>query len=142
MSFISFNFYLFLAITIVVYYLVPKRYQWIVLLAASYGFYIFASVPALLFMVVTTLTTFYSAQLIGLSNKRYTALLSGEAQEISREQRKQLKAQNKRKNSRILLAALLINFGILAFVKYYNFLGTNLNSLLSFLSLDAALPGL
>ena len=42
MLFTSFGFILFLAILFPLYYLVPKRFQWMLLLAASYIFYAFA----------------------------------------------------------------------------------------------------
>ena len=35
MQFVSYSFFLFLAIVFVVYYLIPKRFQWMVLLVAS-----------------------------------------------------------------------------------------------------------
>ena len=40
MAFTSFSFLLFAAAVITVYYLVPKKFQWAVLLLASYGFYL------------------------------------------------------------------------------------------------------
>ena len=36
MSFISIKFLLFLLVIVFLYYLTPKKYQWITLLAASY----------------------------------------------------------------------------------------------------------
>ena len=42
MSFVSFEFILFLGLLFAAYYLIPKRYQWMLLLAASYLFYSFA----------------------------------------------------------------------------------------------------
>ena len=40
MSLFSFTFGLFLAVVAVAYFLVPARYQWVLLLAASYLFYL------------------------------------------------------------------------------------------------------
>ncbi|WP_296844674.1 hypothetical protein [Treponema sp.] len=41
MSFYSFTFAIFLLISLFVYYLAPKRFQWIVLLVANTVFYAF-----------------------------------------------------------------------------------------------------
>ena len=40
MSFTSGAFILLVAVSVILYYLVPKRFQWIVLLAANYIFYL------------------------------------------------------------------------------------------------------
>ena len=48
MAMTSFNFLVFLAAVIVVYYLVPKKYQWCVLLIASYGFYLSSGIAHVL----------------------------------------------------------------------------------------------
>ena len=39
MAYTSLGYYIFLAISVVIYYFVPLRMRWIVLLAASIGFY-------------------------------------------------------------------------------------------------------
>ena len=49
MQFTSVAFIIFLAILIVVYYLLPKKCQWVVLLVASYIFYLFAGIRYLAF---------------------------------------------------------------------------------------------
>lgn len=47
MSFTSAEFIGFLLLTLAAYYLLPRRFQWIVLLVASYGFYLCGGVGAL-----------------------------------------------------------------------------------------------
>ena len=42
MLFASYGFIAFIAILFIVYYLIPKKYQWMLLLLASYVFYLFA----------------------------------------------------------------------------------------------------
>ena len=43
MTFVSFNFYIFLAIVILVYYILPLRVRWIALLVGSLFFYAYIS---------------------------------------------------------------------------------------------------
>ena len=65
MSIISFRFAVFLLITAIVYFVFPiKKYQWTVLLAASYVFYAFSNVKFFLFILLTTLTSYYAARLM------------------------------------------------------------------------------
>ena len=47
---------------LVLYYLVPKRFQWVVLLIGSYAFYAFVCLRYMGFIVVTTLTTYFGAR--------------------------------------------------------------------------------
>ncbi len=61
MSFTSLNFLLFLSAVLLVYYLVPKRVQPYLLLAASYAFYLFSGVTQVLFILGTTAVTFFAA---------------------------------------------------------------------------------
>ncbi len=140
MSFTSFQFFIFLLIVFVVYFLIPKKFQWIVTLIASYIFYIYASLSAVLFLLFTTASTFYTGFLMGKANEQYAKILSDGGNTLTREQKKQYKTDNKKKKRLILTVALVANFGILAFLKYFNFFASNTNVLLDFLSTDAALP--
>ena len=76
MSFTSFPFFIFLLIVFAVYFLTPKKFQWVVTLIASYIFYIYTSLPAVLFLVFTTVSTFYTGLLMGKANERYAGFLA------------------------------------------------------------------
>ena len=65
MSFTSGIFLLFFAVLLVVYYLIPRRHQWKLLLLASYLFYAFAGWSAVCYLLATTVTTWLSARQIG-----------------------------------------------------------------------------
>ena len=63
MTYVSFGFYLFLALLLLVYFIMPLRFRWVVLLAGSAAFYILLSgegFPVLLF----TLLLSYGAGLL------------------------------------------------------------------------------
>ena len=130
MLFTSFGFILFLAILLPVYYLVPRRIQWMVLLAASYIFYAFAGWGCLVFIAVTTVSAWYGARQMDRLQRRQSAYLKARKDILTSEEKKAYKAQVKRKKFRWFLGILLLNFGILAVLKYTNFAIVNLNALL------------
>ena len=53
MSVVSYIFIVFLAFTVLIYYIVPKKIQWWVLLAASVVFYAYSGIDDLLIVVGT-----------------------------------------------------------------------------------------
>lgn len=129
MQFVSYSFFLFLAIVFVVYYLIPKRFQWIVLLIASYIFYCFAGPKYLIYIAATTFTTWLAARQIDKLKATQTAYLQ-ENKNLSREEKKLYKTATKKKQRHLMLAALLLNLGILAVVKYTNFAISNINAVI------------
>ena len=114
MSFISIKFLLFLLVIVFLYYLTPKKYQWITLLAASYCFYLFGGITPLIFIISTT-TTIY--------------LLARWLQKIDDASTKETRKIAKKKKKRVLLLGVLINFGILFMLKYYNFAASQINDM-------------
>ena len=54
MLFTSYEFVAFLAVAFVLYYSVPKRAQWTVLLISSIVFYLFAGVEYMAFILATS----------------------------------------------------------------------------------------
>nr|MBQ8243613.1 MBOAT family protein [Oscillospiraceae bacterium] len=64
MSFTSISFLLFLLCVVAVYYLVPKKYQWVVLLAASYGFYLSGGIGHVFYILGTTFLSYGAARLM------------------------------------------------------------------------------
>ena len=83
MAFTSFSFLLFAAAVIAAYYLVPKRFQWWVLLLASYVFYLTADVRYLVFIVLTTVTTYFTALHMGKALEVQDAYLAEHKKELS-----------------------------------------------------------
>ena len=64
MSLVSNLFLLFVAASVLVYYLVPGKLQWIVLLAFSYIYYVAGGPRYVVFILFSTLITWLSALLI------------------------------------------------------------------------------
>ena len=103
MSFTSVEFILLVTAAVVLYYLVPKRFQWIVLLAANYIFYLCGGVLLTGYLLAATVCT-YAA---GLALERLNA------------KKGQLdKNLWKRRKKSVAAAALIFNFGMLYVVKY------------------------
>ncbi len=63
MELLSFRFLIFCAIVVIVYFALPKRMQWWVLLAASMVFYASGGVRNVLFVLITATST-YAATLL------------------------------------------------------------------------------
>ena len=99
------------------YYLVPMRVRWLVLLAVSYGFYAMRGPAGLPFMIVTTMTTWLGALMIGRIGEKMSARIKAAAT-LTREEKKAIRARAKGRQKAAMLAVLLINFGLLALLKY------------------------
>ena len=146
MLFTSYGFIGFLLILFPLYYLLPKKLQWPLLLAADYLFYCFAGPGFLVYILSTTATVWLAAMGIAALDEGQKAYLASHKAELSRDERKEYKAGIKKKQRLCMLAGLLLNLGILAAVKYANFAIVNINALLRLFGggrlgfLDIALP--
>lgn len=65
MTYTSLQFYLFLAVLLVLYYSIPLRFRWLVLLAGSAAFYLLLSGPGVWLLLVTLLLSYGAGLLIG-----------------------------------------------------------------------------
>lgn len=69
MSVTSFRFLMYAAVLLALYYTVPRRGQWVLLLGASYGFYLQCGAGNLLFILLTTVSTYAAARIIDRDRK-------------------------------------------------------------------------
>ena len=143
LTYTSLNFFLFVAVTALVYFLFPaKKFRWVILLVANIFFYMVCGWRFGLFILFTTL----SAYLIGLwlehRAKASKKLLKEKKAEWSREEKKKYKEKTKVQMRLIMTLALVLNFGILAFLKYYGFFSGSLNDLLGAFKIGFSLPTL
>jgi len=131
MAFTSTGFILFITAAVILFYIVPLKKRWLVLLAESYLFYALASLQGLIYLTVTTLVTFGTAvwmQKIQNAGDLQTAVVTDKAE------KKQLKASIKKNKKKILTAGIVFSFGILAILKYSNFVLFNFTSLFKLFS--------
>ncbi len=130
MSMTSFPFLCFAALTVLLYYLVPKRIQWCVLLLASTVFYAAAGGWYLPFILTTIASTYAVARLIKRHAKRTEDYIAAHKSELPKEERKAYKAAAKKRRFWMLLGGLVLNFGILAVLKYTGFAVSTVSDLL------------
>ena len=143
MSYTSFNFLVFTGITALAYFLFPlKKYQWTVLLAASFAFYLFAGYRYAAFILFTTLTTYASALWMQNITRSANSVLRENKAQWDRQQKKDFKNQIRTRKRLILGATLVLNFGILVFLKYYNFFAGSLNDVLGAFHIRFSAPTL
>lgn len=127
MSFVSFGFVFFMIVCLAAYYAVPKKYRYLVLLVASYSFYILAMRRYVLYLIVTTATVYGAGLWIDRIAKQQKAYLKSNKQDLSKEEKKAYKSSMKKRQKTVLVLCLLLNFGVLAFLKYANFVIANVN---------------
>ena len=129
MAFTSAWFLLFAAITLLVYYLVPKPMQWWVLLASSYGFYAYAGAQYLLFILFTTIVSYASARIMRHRIEAEDAFVEANRDTLEKSERKAYRAREKKKRFSILLVGLFLTLGVLAVLKYTGFVMSGINSM-------------
>ena len=117
----SLLFVLFVATLVVVHRIIGRSrwrsFQWVVLLVGSMGFYLWSDARSVGFLLVTSLTTW-------LAGKRMRALdetCDAESKTVAnRKERKAVRQAFQKRRWHVLLATLILNFGILGYVKYWN----------------------
>ena len=129
MLFTSYGFIAFLVMVLVLYYLVPKKWQWPMLLVASYVFYYIANPMYLLFILVTTMSAYIVSIQMDRINRQTTQYLQEHHAELGKEEKKAYKNKMKAGKWIWLLFGLFINIGILSVTKYTNFVIDNINGL-------------
>ena len=115
MLFNSFEFLVFFIIVTTLYYALPHKYRWFLLLAASCFFYM-AFIPIYIVILGATIVVDYYA---GLYIEK-------------------LRLKHAEKYSKaLLICSLVANIGVLAVFKYYNFFIGNISELANFAGLHA-----
>ena len=113
MAFTSLSFLILVAITVVVYYVFPKKLQWAVLLTASLAFYCIGGGKTVLYVFYTATTVYAAGLLLGYFN--------GKKDQVPKEQRNAVMEQYKKYRQLVVLCTCLANFVLLYILKYWNF---------------------
>lgn len=122
MSFISLYFILFLIVVLFVYFTVPKKYRYLVLLVASYIFYLINDLRAVIFILLTTVTNYFSAVKLKSISLKQKEFFAGKDEEWLKENKKKFTKKFRKKRQWLLALTLLFNFGILFMLKYFTYL--------------------
>lgn len=136
----SLPFLLFLAAVTVIYYIVPKKFQWVVLLLASYGFYLSSGIESVAYIIGTTLITYASGLVMQKKRDDFQKKLAALPEDVTKEEKQQMKKAVTKKIHLIQVLTVLLNLGVLAYVKYLNFFIGNANSLFTLFKWDVTLP--
>ena len=108
MSLVSFDFLIFILAAAIVYYILPQKAKWVLLLIASLVFAACAGVYTLGFLLISAVTTFIGGRIAG-------------------------KGKSKAGRTAGAIVTIVLNIGLLCAVKYYNLLEPlkeNLNNIL------------
>lgn len=97
MSFISMELLLLVLAAAIIYYSMPKRFQWILLLVVSYVFYASYSLKAMSFIVFTTISTYIGTRVIERIATRGKAELAARKKSMSAQEKKALKGSDQKK---------------------------------------------
>lgn len=131
MFFTSYEFIGFFMILLLLYYIIPRKWQWKLLLFASYLFYFAADPRFVLYIIAITVLTYAAARMMERNLIRQKAYLKEHKATLEREQVKAYKNAQKRIRRRWLIVCLVAVLGILIGAKYTNFLIANFNSILN-----------
>jgi D-alanyl-lipoteichoic acid acyltransferase DltB (MBOAT superfamily) len=96
MLFNSIGYLFFLPLTVTLYYILPSRWRWVLLLAASYFFYLLWRVEFVLVLMSATLVSWFAALKMG-------------------------KIPDKKHRLKFLVFSMVVNLGMLVFFKYLGF---------------------
>ena len=140
MLFTSYKFILFLLILFILYYAIPSKHQWKLLLIFSYAFYLFAGPKYIIYILVSSVTIHITALLIQKITDEQKEYLAANKETMTREDKKEYKLSCKSRQRRWLVLGLLINFGILFGVKYTGFFIKNVNSFMSIFGKNDVFP--
>ena len=111
MGITSFNFLCFFAILLFLYYVLPGRMQWGLLLVCSVAYYLLSGNGILIVYPVVSVTVCYAG----------IRLLSASSGQEDKQDSIQGGGQDGRRRRMILIMTILVNIGILVVLKYVNF---------------------
>ncbi len=117
MFFNSVIYIVFLPLVVILYYLLPHKYRWILLLAASYYFYMCWEPGYIILIVFSTLVDYFC----GIKMEKYL---------------------DKKKRSPYLFFSLLTNLGLLFTFKYFNFFSESIGPVLTHYNVISEIPRL
>ncbi len=105
MLFNSYEFIIFFPIVILLYFALPHRFRWVMLLVSSYVFYMAWRAEYIILIIASTLVDYFMSILMD-------------------------KTENQKKKKAYLFVSLVVNLGLLFVFKYFNFLNETVTNLM------------
>ena len=131
MALTSLPFAAFALITGIIYFALPKKeHRWVVLLIASSFFYVYNSFQYTVFILITIVTIYLAAGKMAAITAETKAAVKAHKAEWSKDEKKAFREAANKSKRRVLAATLLLNFGILFLLKYFNFLSGSISAML------------
>lgn len=115
MLFNSLQFIIFLPIVVAFYFAIPSRFRWILLLIASYYFYMCWNYKYVVLIAITTTVNYLAGIGIGHTKKKFLRIT-------------------------YLTTGLVVSLGILFFFKYFNFFGNSINAIFEKMNILSRVP--
>ena len=140
MNFVSSSFIVFCSAVVLLYFIAPKKARWFVLLLASYFFYWTGSHWLLLVHLFTALCTWGIGLWIYKIDSAGKLALKEQADTLSKEEKKALKEKTKKRARSVMWLGIVIDLGLLLFLKYWNFFIGSVNPVMR--KLNFSLPEL
>lgn len=113
MSFISIEFIILFVTVFLIFFKLPQKFRWILLLIASYIFYMYTNAYHIFIIIFSTVVDFFVSQRMG-----------------------KLPEEEQSKRRMLLLASVLVNLGVLFYFKYFNFFGESVTYFFLAIGLD------
>ena len=135
MSITSKDYIAFLTAVTAAYFILPEKLQWLVLLAASMGFYALSGLTGVTFILVTTIVTFFAALAMERANTASKSIL---AELKDRDSKAAERERVRKQKKRLFVLTCLVTFGIWVVVKYSPMLLQTLHTLAPSLNLSGA----
>ena len=133
----SIEFILFVMAVLALYALFPKKYKHIILLISSYIFYISNSKKLTFFLIVSTISIYFIALKIqDINDNLKTSLKTID----DKDQKRNMKKNAKSKQKKFLVFGIIVNIGILWFLKYSYLFSYLLNNISLFKFHGISLP--
>lgn len=129
---------LFMSVVLGVYFLVPKKHRYLVLLISSLVFFAIYSKFMVAFIISTILSVYFAGIGINKLNDRLAKKFAENT--YDKEQKKKLKSKNKKHKKLVLVGAILFNLAILGVLKYSGFFGSLFEGVLSWFNVSADIP--
>lgn len=124
MTFNSVEFLIFFPIVVLIYFMIPQRVKYLWLLVSSYYFYMSWNPKYAVLIALSTVLTWLGGIMIGVIDLRYAAV------------------ERKRRLYRkwCVAGCVILNLGILAFFKYYQFIFSNIAGILGKIGIGVQIP--
>ncbi len=131
MDLLSFDFLLFLPVLTILYFAVPKKCQWWILLAGSLYFYGYTGWDHIPYIFITAGSSYLAARFIETLQLQHKKELAEKRAALDRAGRTALKEKYQRRTRLVLTLTLLLNFGLLSYFKYLHFVIAQINRLIT-----------